>query len=253
MEKKGEESRKGGEITEKEKLSKIEHLKTVWSDLSSVRSVVVSEKGDGASGGTKEPESLSRKQEEKEVREARNTCKSVVSSKSSRSRSSSSCSTCSSSSSSSVKSVKSVKSKVSKKTNSTVISKAVSQHVREESVEHIVASDNAYNEVDVFLQALQDTQEQLILLNVGGVHFETRKVTLRADPSRVFSLVLIPNSSFRPSGNVYFFDRDPSHFRIIFGISQEQLTVLLKRKCYPVSPSTYMNCWWKQNFTNCLA
>ena len=150
--KKVEESKKGGEVTEQEKRAKIEHLKTVWSDLSSVRSVVVTEKGDAASVGTKEGKS--RKQEEKEEGDTRSVCNSKSSG------SSSSCSICdSSSSSSTVKSGKSVKSKVSKKSISTVISKAVSQHVRDESVERMMASDSADNEVDVFLQALQDTKD----------------------------------------------------------------------------------------------
>jgi hypothetical protein len=48
----------------------------------------------------------------------------------------------------------------------------VSQTVREESVERVVLS-SSLDEVDVFLQALQHTQEHKVWLNIGGVKYET--------------------------------------------------------------------------------
>jgi len=80
-----------------------------------------------------------------------------------------------------------------------------------ETVERMVSS-SLPDEVDVFLQSLQHTQEHKDWLNIGGVKYETSKVTLLTDPASVLALMLLPNSPFRPSENFYFFD--PSHFRI---------------------------------------
>lgn len=79
--------------------------------------------------------------------------------------------------------------------------------------------------VETFLQSLQDTQENTLTLNVGGMKVETSKNTLRADPSCVFALMLQPLSPFRPSNNVYFFDRDPAHFKIILNYLRNNCTV----------------------------
>ncbi|XP_063420512.1 uncharacterized protein LOC134705718 [Mytilus trossulus] len=79
--------------------------------------------------------------------------------------------------------------------------------------------------VETFLQSLQDTQENTLTLNVGGMKIETSKNTLRADPSCVFALMLQPLSPFRPSNNVYFFDRDPAHFKIILNYLRNNCNV----------------------------
>ncbi|CAG2219660.1 unnamed protein product [Mytilus edulis] len=79
--------------------------------------------------------------------------------------------------------------------------------------------------VETFLQSLQDTQENTLTLNVGGMKIETNKNTLRADPSCVFALMLQPLSPFRPSNNVYFFDRDPAHFKIILNYLRNNCNV----------------------------
>jgi len=163
---------------DKEKQEKFTKLKKVWDDLSK------SPKGKKGNH-SRDPERDS-------------------------SSSSSSCSSCSSSTSVAVGS--SAKSPAS----ASEAAEVVSQTVREESVERMVLSSSV-DEVDVFLQALQHTQEQKVWLNIGGVKYETSQVTLRNDPASVFSIMLLPNSPFRPSGNVFFFDRDPSHFRIILG------------------------------------
>jgi hypothetical protein len=109
-----------------------------------------------------------------------------------------------------------VSSAAKSKASASEAAEVVSQTVREESVERVVLS-SSLDEGDVFLQALQHTQEYKVWLNIGGVKYEISQVTLRNDPASVFSLMLLPNSPFRPSGNVFFFDRDPSHFRIILG------------------------------------
>ena len=99
-----------------------------------------------------------------------------------------------------------VSSSAKSKTSATEAAEVVSQTVREESVERVVLS-SSLDEVDELLQALQHTQEHKVLLNIGGVKYETSQVTLRNDPSSVCSIMLLPNSPFRPSGNVFFFDR----------------------------------------------
>ena len=111
----------------------------------------------------------------------------------------------------------------------------ISQTVREESVERITIDSRPINElapvanlteirpvgnddvVDAFLASLQETQENVITLNIGGMKYETSKTTLRADPSSVFALMQSPVSPFRPSNGIYFFDRDSEHFKIILG------------------------------------
>lgn len=79
----------------------------------------------------------------------------------------------------------------------------------------VVLQSNHDHEMETFLKYLQDTQENVVILNIGGQKYETSKNTLRADPSSVFAMMLKPDSPFRPSKNIYFFDRDPSHFKII--------------------------------------
>jgi len=139
-------------------------------------------------------------------------------------RRSSKCSTCSESSSTSSSSVSCASGSQSSAKNV-----CVSQGVREESVDRIIISETVGSSdhtviVDTFLQSLQDIQESQVILNIGGMKFETSKVTLRADPTSVFALMQNPNSQFRPCNNIYFFDRDPAHFRIILGY--------LRNNCY---------------------
>lgn len=142
---------------------------------------------------------------------------------------SSRCSTCSESSSTSSSSVSSASG-----SHSATKSVCVSQGVREESVDRIVTNNDVIQEnvgsfdhtviVDTFLQSLQDIQESQVILNIGGMRFETSKVTLRADPTSVFAMMQNPNSQFRPCNNIFFFDRDPAHFKIILGY--------LRNNCY---------------------
>ena len=171
--------------SDKEKQEKFTKLKKVWDDLSK------------SPKGKKE-----------------NNCKERYSSSSS----------CSSSTSVAVSSSAKSKASTSVAISSAAKSKAsaseaaevVSQTVREESVERGVLS-SSLDEVHVFLLALQHTQEHKVWLNIGGVKYKTSQVTLRNDPASVFSIMLLPNSLFQPIENVFFFDRDPSLFRIILG------------------------------------
>lgn len=65
---------------------------------------------------------------------------------------------------------------------------------------------------------LQQVQEERVILNIGGQVFQTSAVTLRADPTSLFGVMLREGCPLRPSRNTYstyFFDRDPAHFRFI--------------------------------------
>ena len=66
---------------------------------------------------------------------------------------------------------------------------------------------------------LQQTQEERVVLNIGGQCFQTSRVTLRADPTSLFGVMLREGCPLRPSSmsgrSTYFFDRDPAHFRFI--------------------------------------
>ena len=88
------------------------------------------------------------------------------------------------------------------------------------------SSDVRYviSEIDAHLQYLQECQENIVVLNVGGSKFETSKTTLRADPSSIFALMLHPNSAFRPCNNIFSFDRDPAHFKIILNYLRNNCT-----------------------------
>lgn len=65
------------------------------------------------------------------------------------------------------------------------------------------------------LTALQRVQEKRVILNIGGQRFTTSEVTLRADPHSIFNLMFVEGCPLRPSSRIYYFDRDPSHFRLI--------------------------------------
>jgi hypothetical protein len=52
----------------------------------------------------------------------------------------------------------------------------------------LLKSSHTLDEVHVFLQALQHTQEHKVWLNIGGVKYKASQVTLRNDPASVFQL-----------------------------------------------------------------
>ena len=62
---------------------------------------------------------------------------------------------------------------------------------------------------------LQQVQEAQVTLVIGGKTFVTSRVTLRADPDSLLAQMLRPTCPMRPSGHIYFFDRDPAHFRFV--------------------------------------
>ena len=62
---------------------------------------------------------------------------------------------------------------------------------------------------------LQQSQEGRVILNIGGQCFQTSQVTLMADPTSLFALMLRKGCPLRPSRNTYFLDRDPLHFKFI--------------------------------------
>ena len=66
------------------------------------------------------------------------------------------------------------------------------------------------------LRHLQWTQEEALILRLGGRDFHTSWVTLRADTTSAFAGMVNPNSPFRPCGrSTYYIDKDPSQFRLI--------------------------------------
>ena len=76
-------------------------------------------------------------------------------------------------------------------------------------------SEEAVTELDEDLETLQKIQESKIMLDVGGVKFETSIVTLKRDPNSLFAKIFTNDSPVKPQGNTVFLDRDASHFRII--------------------------------------
>ena len=66
------------------------------------------------------------------------------------------------------------------------------------------------------LHHLQKTQEEAVVLRIGGKDFPTSMVTLRADPTSLLAVMLTAKSPFRPCAKKHFYlDRDPTHFRYI--------------------------------------
>ena len=78
-----------------------------------------------------------------------------------------------------------------------------------------IESEDAVTELDEDLETLQEIQESKIVLDVGGVKFETSIVTLKRDPNSLFAKIFTKDSPVKPKGNTVFLDRDASHFRII--------------------------------------
>ncbi|XP_053379295.1 BTB/POZ domain-containing protein KCTD4-like [Mercenaria mercenaria] len=62
---------------------------------------------------------------------------------------------------------------------------------------------------------LEETQQERIILNVGGQKFETSRVTLSKDPNCLLAKIVGKNGMTPRYGNQYFIDRDPAHFRLV--------------------------------------
>lgn len=62
---------------------------------------------------------------------------------------------------------------------------------------------------------LQRIQKNRIVLNIGGVRFETSRRTLQKDPHSLLAALVSEESTVQPQGSSIFIDRDPSHFKLI--------------------------------------
>lgn len=75
------------------------------------------------------------------------------------------------------------------------------------------------NENEAKLRDMALNQSQRIILNVGGLRFETTAPTLQNDPSSILASMVEKSSAFRPYEvdhvYTYFIDRDHRHFRNI--------------------------------------
>ena len=104
------------------------------------------------------------------------------------------------------------------------------------SVSMAIVTEHMDSVVHSMLTSCQKIREERLILNIGGTHFQTSKVVMRTDPTSLFSLMLLPQSPFRPNNNTYFFDRDPAHFRIILNYlrngAQIEIAVLPKEQRY---------------------
>jgi hypothetical protein len=103
------------------------------------------------------------------------------------------------------------------------------------SVSMVIVTEPMDSVVHSMLTSCQEIQEERLIFNIGGTHFQTSKVVMRADPTSLFSLMLLPKSPFRPN-STYFFDRDPAHFRIILNYLRNgahiEIAVLPKEQRY---------------------
>ena len=59
---------------------------------------------------------------------------------------------------------------------------------------------------------LRKIQSKRVVLNIGGVRFETSRMALQKDPTSLLAKI---ESNIIPQGNSIFIDRDQSHFRLI--------------------------------------
>ena len=75
------------------------------------------------------------------------------------------------------------------------------------------------------LAMLKEIQNSRVILNVGGARFETSRPTLRNDPNSLFAKIFTTESSVVAQGNTIFFDRDPSHFKIILNYLRYNLEI----------------------------
>lgn len=88
----------------------------------------------------------------------------------------------------------------------------------------VESSDVAYTPTrkprhEVKLKGMALNQAQRVILNVGGVRFETSAPTLESDPSSILASMVKKTSPFQPYEvdhvYTYFLDRDHKHFRVI--------------------------------------
>ena len=70
------------------------------------------------------------------------------------------------------------------------------------------------SEKDEDLETIEKIQGCRVILNIGGVRFETSILTLRKDPNSLLAKLFTKESSFITHGSI-FIDRDASHFKVI--------------------------------------
>lgn len=77
------------------------------------------------------------------------------------------------------------------------------------------AKETGVNVVLPLVSILQQTQNERVILNIGGQRFETSKLTLSRYPESVLAELVSSEGVTPRYGNVYFVDRDPAHFRLV--------------------------------------
>ena len=87
--------------------------------------------------------------------------------------------------------------------------KAVERNLERESMDAEVQKKIKRDEMLAYLKASQDNR---VMLNIGGTRFETSESTLKQEPESLFFLLF---SKDTPNRDNYFIDRDPAHFRLI--------------------------------------
>ena len=93
-----------------------------------------------------------------------------------------------------------------------------------------ISEELMQNEEEEKLEYLRRIQENRVVLNVGGLRFETSRLTLSKDPNLLLAKLFTKGSTIVPHGNSVFLDRDASHFRIILNY--------LRYDCQVENPAT---------------
>ena len=109
----------------------------------------------------------------------------------------------------------------------TVVRNENRQHTRKRKHTEIESEENNYNKSDdddgdTELSYLREMQTNRVILNIGGVRFETSRMTLRKDPNSLFTDM---ESNIMTQGNSIFVDRDSSHFRLILNYLRNGCTL----------------------------
>ena len=89
------------------------------------------------------------------------------------------------------------------------------ENKRNESVDRINDKEMLnHSEKDEDLETIEKIQGCRVILNIGGVRFETSILTLRKDPNSLLAKLFTKESSSITHGSI-FIDRDASHFKVI--------------------------------------
>ena len=109
----------------------------------------------------------------------------------------------------------------------TVVRNENRQHTRKRKHTEIESEECNNNksdddEGDSELSYLREMQTSRVILNIGGVRFETSRMTLRKDLNSLFADM---ESNIMTQGNSIFVDRDSSHFRLILNYLRNGCTL----------------------------